>query len=439
MASLYDERVLGAQQRAEFARKLRESSNQPAGQMVSGWYVPNTGGAVVDALRNIMGAYQEREAKDELKNIQREKLQSTIQAMGQAGISAPESMLKEAGTEEEAPSWTSRASAFLRGEEQPKPTPAQPYQQNVAQNVTRAQRNAGLSNLIAVNHEYAQNVLALEKMQADEAKANEAEKWKNVPPGAMPGDKPGTIKFMTDSNGKSYDEILMERALAGQKYISPQEAQNLQMQQARLGLDIASSQRAEEAAKRAEDATNQQKMVKQWEFENPNANKNLAEIQNAQAENEKLQASLKSYRNALANAKAEDVYDPRKNAELQSAYQAATWPLRGETLMNTGVLNPGEMGMLNKALTDPSSAMGMVRGKEELLNQIDKVLETSNINTRAIAKSRLPSPPPGMENTPYWTGLKRFAEEGAPKASEIPDKSAIQAEIERRQKLKGGQ
>lgn len=413
MAGLYDEKIVGLKEQRDLARRLREQASAPAemGQMVSGWYVPNYGNAITNALRNIVGGYKESQAEDKIAEAEREKAQATIQAMNQAGIEAPSALLSQAGTKEEAPSWTSRASAFLRGEDQPKPTPAQPYQQNVAQNVPQAQRTAGLSNLIAVNPEYATNVLALEKLQAEQAKTNEAEKWKNVPPGAMPGDKPGTIKFMTDQSGKTYDEILMERALAGQKFISPQEAQNLQMQQTRLGLDITSSQRAEEAAKRAEEATNQQKLVKQWEFENPNANKNLAEIQNAQAENEKLQASLKSYRNALANAKAEDVYDPRKNAELQSAYQAATWPLRGETLMNTGVLNPGEMGMLNKALTDPSSATGIARGKEELLNQIDKVLETSNINTRAIAKSRLPSPPPGMGETPYWKNLKRFAEE----------------------------
>ena len=172
----------------------------------------------------------------------------------------------------------------------------------------------------------------------------------------------------------------------------------MRIQAGNFQLGLESNKRAEESARRAEEAANQQKLVKQWEFENPNANKNLAEIQSAQAENEKLQATLKSYRNALANSSPSDIYDPRKNAELQSAYQAATWPLRGETLMNTGVLNPGEMGMLNKALTDPSGVMGMVRGKEELLNQIDKVLEISNTNTRAITKSRLPSPPPGMED-----------------------------------------
>ena len=127
----------------------------------------------------------------------------------------------------------------------------------------------------------------------------------------------------------------------------------------------------------------------------------------------------------MANASLSDIYDPRKNAELQSAYQAATWPLRGETLMNTGVLNPGEMGMLNKALTDPSGVMGMARGKEELLNQIDKILEVSNTNTRAITKSRLPSPPPGMEDTPYWKGLKRFAEESPQKEIATPETKTI--------------
>ena len=160
MAGLYDERVLGAQQRAEFARKLRESSNQPAGQMVSGWYVPNTGGAVVDALRNVLGAYEERQAADELKGLQREKLQSTIQAMNQAGIQAPESMLKEAGTPEIKPGMWDRLTATLRGEEA-KGTPAQPYQQNVAQNVSPDQKESALMNLLQVNPDAASGAIGL--------------------------------------------------------------------------------------------------------------------------------------------------------------------------------------------------------------------------------------------------------------------------------------
>ena len=160
MAGLYDERVLGAQQRAEFARKLRESSNHPAGQMVSGWYVPNTGGAVVDALRNVLGAYEERQATDELKGLQREKLQSTIQAMNQAGIQAPESMLKEAGTPEIKPGMWDRLTATLRGEEA-KGTPAQPYQQNVAQKVSPEQKEAALMNLLQVNPDVASGAIGL--------------------------------------------------------------------------------------------------------------------------------------------------------------------------------------------------------------------------------------------------------------------------------------
>jgi len=89
--------------------------------------------------------------------------------------------------------------------------------------------------------------------------------------------------------------------------------------------------------------------------------------------------------------------------------------------------------MLNKALTDPSSIIGLARGKEELINQIDQVMKVSQNNAKAIAKSRLPSAPPGMEQTPYWTNLKRFAEgtESA-KPTTIPSQSDIEAEINRR-------
>ena len=74
MAGIYDERIANAEQKQRMAELLRSQyANQPTGQMVSGWYVPNTGGAVVDALRNVLGAYQEREATDELKGLQREK------------------------------------------------------------------------------------------------------------------------------------------------------------------------------------------------------------------------------------------------------------------------------------------------------------------------------------------------------------------------------
>ena len=68
MASLYDEKVLGAKDRIALARKLQEQGdNVAAGQMVSGWYVPNTGGAITGAIKNIIGGYQEGKAREDLE------------------------------------------------------------------------------------------------------------------------------------------------------------------------------------------------------------------------------------------------------------------------------------------------------------------------------------------------------------------------------------
>ena len=55
MAGIYDERIANAEQKQRMAELLRNQyANQPTGQMVSGWYVPNTGNAVMGALGNIL-------------------------------------------------------------------------------------------------------------------------------------------------------------------------------------------------------------------------------------------------------------------------------------------------------------------------------------------------------------------------------------------------
>jgi hypothetical protein len=69
-------------------------------------------------------------------------------------------MLKEAGTPEVKPGMWDRLTATLRGEEA-KGTPAQPYQQNVAQNATPEQREAGLMNLLQVNPDVASGAIGL--------------------------------------------------------------------------------------------------------------------------------------------------------------------------------------------------------------------------------------------------------------------------------------
>ena len=137
MASLYDEKVLGAKDRIALARKLQEqSANQQAGQMVSGWYVPNTGGAALGALQNIIGAWDEKGAKEDLDKAEREKTAATMRMFNSAGIRVPDEMALQAGTPEQKPSWWDKTSAFVTGGEQPQPVPAKPLEQNVAQNVS---------------------------------------------------------------------------------------------------------------------------------------------------------------------------------------------------------------------------------------------------------------------------------------------------------------
>lgn len=250
MAGLYDARMGEAKQKADLARLLRNQySNQPAGQMVSGWYVPNTGNAILGAMANVLGAYQEKQANEEMKGIEKEKLQSTIQALNKAGIEAPEILLKQAGTEEVKPGWIDKASAFLRGQDQPQPTPAQPYQQNVAQNVQPQQRIAGLSNLVAVNPEYASSVLALEKLQADQAKDLRNQQMEKVPVGFLPAG-PGEIKPMTIPGYGDFANFQLAQAQKREDYLSPVEKQNMANQQANLIL--AQNREAREQRKEAE-------------------------------------------------------------------------------------------------------------------------------------------------------------------------------------------
>ena len=104
--------------------------------MVSGWYVPNTGGAALGALQNIIGAYQESGAKEDLDKAEREKTAATLRGLNSMGMEAPPEMALQAGTPEQKPSWWDKTSAFVTGGEQPQTVPAQPMAQNVAKNVS---------------------------------------------------------------------------------------------------------------------------------------------------------------------------------------------------------------------------------------------------------------------------------------------------------------
>lgn len=169
MASFYDEQILGARQQAETARKLREMALQenPQGQMISGHYVaPSWTQGLATGLRALAAAQKENAAEESVKDLQRQRAQATIQGMNQAGISAPDALLRQAETPAYEPNVLAK---YLLGKEA---TPAQPYQQNVAQNVTPEQRDAAIMNMYGINPEMAAPMMQHEqfKLQQQQAK-----------------------------------------------------------------------------------------------------------------------------------------------------------------------------------------------------------------------------------------------------------------------------
>jgi hypothetical protein len=164
MASLYDEKVLGAKDRIALARKLQEQGdNVAAGQMVSGWYVPNTGGAALGALQNIIGAYQESSAREDLDKAEMTRNKALANGLLQAGLPIPQEMRDSLATPEQTPSWGSRLWAGVTGGEQPQTVPRQEFTQQPAKDLTPDQRMSAISSLIPVAPEYAAPLQAHEQ------------------------------------------------------------------------------------------------------------------------------------------------------------------------------------------------------------------------------------------------------------------------------------
>lgn len=156
MASLYDDKVLGAKERIALARKLQEQSdNQQNGQMVSGWYVPNYGGAISGAVKNIIGAWQEKDAKDELDKAEREKNLALARGLMGTGMQIPEDLRSKLATPEQSPSFWERGKAFITGENQPQGTPRQEFTEQPTVNPTDAQREQAMMQLTTVDPAFA--------------------------------------------------------------------------------------------------------------------------------------------------------------------------------------------------------------------------------------------------------------------------------------------
>ncbi len=423
MASLYDEKVLGAKDRIALARKLQEqSANQQAGQMVSGWYVPNTGGAALGALQNIIGAYQESGAKEDLDKAEREKAAAIMRAQESYGVPATEEMALAAGEPAKDPSIMSRLGALVRLEDQPQATPAQPMAHNVAQNATPEQRRSAMISLMGVDPTQASNLLKLQELDAEQAKAEAAEQYKGIPVGyeLIPGTNQMRPKDVVVGNTTvPYSDQLIAIAAAknqavGQN-ISPVERHSMNVQDQNLALAYDNANRATAAAARAEARAVEEtrkaaakEAATQYALENPNAKKDLDAIQKATDTHEKLVDNLRNYQKVLNETPLKDRGNPGKNTRLNAAYQAATFAIRDPQLLNTGVMTGGDKEMLGDVLPDPTSLKGLYKGTDELTKGIDQVIGIANTNTSAVVNNRAPAPPPGAENAPIFKKIATY-------------------------------
>ena len=179
MAGLYDEKIVGLKEQRDLARRLREQATAPSemGQMVSGWYVPNYGNAITNALRNVVGAYQESQAEKELKGVEQARGRAMIDALAQGGIKVPQAMLSQYGEQAQEPSFLDKTVAFLRGQEAPKATPAQAYQPNMNVNATPDDKETALLNASIINPEGAAPLVSLYNAATNRELAREDKRY----------------------------------------------------------------------------------------------------------------------------------------------------------------------------------------------------------------------------------------------------------------------
>jgi hypothetical protein len=265
-------------------------------------------------------------------------------------------------------------------------------------------------------------LLKLQELDAEQAKAAAAERYKGIPSGYEP--IPGTTQMRPKDvvvGNKTIPYSDQQIAIAAAKNqavgqnISPVEKFSMGMQNEQLNLSKGREAREVEAAARAEAraaAETREKASKealtQYTNENPNYKDDLRTIQKATDTHERLVTQLKEYKKVLDDTPLIDRGNPAKNTRLKAAYQAATFAIRDPQLLNTGVMTGGDKEMLFDVLPDPTSFKGLVKGSDELTKGIDQVVNIANTNTSAVVNNRAPAPPPGAENAPIFKKIDKY-------------------------------
>lgn len=175
--------------------------------------------------------------------------------------------------------------------------------------------------------------------------------------------------------------------------------QQLQLQREAMAMQQQNASRQQQIAERTANKSDYSAELQDWRLQNPNYEKNQAAIADAETELEKLTSGIAAYKDLLGKFSNVDRHNPMSNSDLQTAYQSITWPLRSETMINTGVLNPGDKAALEAAITDPTAwnAKGF-RSNEELNKQLDEILNVARRNVDAVKSKKAPMTQPPLRN-----------------------------------------
>lgn len=274
-----------------------------------------------------------------------------------------------------------------------------------------------------------------------------------IPAGFNPADG-GGIAPMPMAGGGDYADFLLKQAGAKAQIPGYGEPERLQIAQESQDMARQHLQLSEQAAARQEQAAYRQmdrderlsnveskkNDLQAWRLENPNYEKYQAEISDAESNYERLSKSIEAYKELLGKYSMTERHNPMSNSEIQSSYQAVTWPLRSESMINTGVLNPGDIRSLDAAVADPTAwnARGF-RDNAELTKQLNNILNTARANVDAIRSKKSPkTPPPGTSNMPV-SGGNINVDIANPENLSADDRNALQADIAKEQaKATGG-
>lgn len=204
-----------------------------------------------------------------------------------------------------------------------------------------------------------------------------------------------------------------------------------------LEADRADRRMEREEARRKAAAERMYKIeMSQWEKENPTYRQDETKLKDAEVNKKKLDDAADNLLSGLKKTTGDNIpnfqvgpINADRARELQNAYQALLWNIRSPEMANTGVLNPGEIPMLEQAIADPTSFKN-VGQTEAILKQIDELKKTAQRNydtMKDVFGKRTPPPKfdPDAEVDLPESYLKDMESSLGAKQSDTPKKGGI--------------